>query len=96
MALSSSLLLKYYAVKEELIWLAVFSVAVSAVLTHFMAIRSMGIAGVGGLSLVYLQSGGRSFPETILIILITALVVVAVLLAIYADEFSPTNCHQGE
>ena len=89
MALSSSLLMKLFAVRDELIWLAVFSVAVSAILTNVMWICSMGIAGVGGLSIVYFKLGGSSLPGTILSILTAVLLVIAVLMAIYADLSHP-------
>ena len=95
-ALSGSLLMKLFEVRDELIWLAVFSVAVSAILTNFMWIRSMGIAGVGGLSIVYFKLGGSSFPGTILTILTTALLVIAVFTAIYADLSHPLKSNQGD
>jgi uncharacterized membrane protein len=95
-ALSSSLLMKLFAVQDELIWLAIFSVAVSAILTNFMWIRSMGIAGVSGLSLVYFKLGGSSFPGTILAILTTALLVAAVFIAIYADLSHSSISNQGD
>ena len=94
--MSGSLLMKLFGIRDELIWLAVFSVAVSAILTNSMWIRSMGIAGVGGLSIVYFKLGGSSLPGTILTILTTALLVMAVLMAIYADLFHPSNSKQGD
>ena len=95
-ALSGSLLMKLFAVRDDLIWLAVFSVAVSAILTNFMWIRSMGIAGVGGLSIVYFKLGGSSLPGAILTILTAALLVIAVFMAIYADLSHPLNSNQGD
>ena len=95
-ALSSSLLMKLFAVQDELIWLAIFSVAVSAILTNFMWIRSMGIAGIGGLSMVYFRLGGSSLPGAILTLLTTTLLVAAVFLAICADLSRPSNNNQGE
>ena len=88
-ALSGSLLMKLFAVQDGLIWLAVFSVAVSAILTNFMWIRSMGITGVGGLSIVYFKLGGSSLPGATLTILTTALLVIAVFMAICADLSHP-------
>ena len=85
MALSSSLLMKIFAVPEELIRLAVFCVAVSAILTNFMWIRSVGIAGISGLSLVYMKLGGSSLPGNILTVITAVLLSSAVLFAIYAD-----------
>ena len=88
-ALGGSLLMKLFEVRDELIWLAVFSVVVSAILTNFMWIRSMGIAGVGGLSIVYFKLGGSSLPGTILTILTATLLVIAVFMAIYIDLSHP-------
>src|SRR5450759_4687825 len=93
-ALSGSLLMKLFEVRDELIWLAVFSVAVSAILTNFMWIRSMGIAGVSGLSIVYFKLGGSSLPGAILTILTAFLLVIAVFIAIYADFSHPFNSNQ--
>ena len=94
--MSGSLLMKLFEVRDELIWLAVFSVAVSAILTNFMWIRSMGIAGVGGFSIVYFKLGGSSLPGAILTILTTALLVIAVFMAIYADLSLPLKSNQGD
>ena len=94
--MSGSLLMKLFEVRDELIWLAVFSMAVSAILTNFMWIRSMGIAGVGGVSIVYFKLGGSSLPGAILTILTTALLVLAVFMAIYADLSHPLNSNQGD
>ena len=96
MALSSSLLMKIFAVPEELIWLAVFCVAASAILTNFMWIRSMGIAGISGLSIVYFKLGSSSLPGTVLTILTTVLLIAAVFMAIYADISLPKNSNQGD
>ncbi len=96
MALSSSLLMKTFAVPEELIQLAVFCVAVSAILTNFMWIRSMGIAGISGLSIVYFKLGSSSLPGTVLTILTTVLLIAAVFMAIYADISLPKNSNQGD
>ena len=90
-ALSGSLVMKLFEVRDELIWLAIFSVAVSAILTNFMWIRSMGIAGVGGLSIVYFKLGNSSLPGAILTILTTALLVIAVFLSISADSSHPVK-----
>jgi len=95
-ALSSSLLMKIFAVPEELIRLAVFCVAVSAILTNFMWIRSMGIAGIGGLSIIYFKIGSSSLPGTVLTILTAVLLIAAVFMAIYADISLPKNSNQGD
>jgi len=96
MALSSSLLMKIFAVPEELIRLAVFCVVVSAILTNFMWVRSMGIAGISGLSIVYCKLGSSSLPGTVLTILTTVLLIGAVFMAIYADISLPKNSNQGD
>jgi membrane protein implicated in regulation of membrane protease activity len=96
MALSSSLLMKIFAVPEELIQLAVFCVAVSAILTNFMWIRSMGIAGISGLSIVYFKLGSSSLPGTVLTILTTVLLIGAVFMAIYAEKKKKKNSNQGD
>ena len=96
LALSIALLMKSFAVQDELVWLAVFSVFVSAILTNLMWIRSMGIAGISGLSIVYIKLGSGSFPGTILTVLTSLLLVIAVFLAIYADLSYPSKNIQGD
>ena len=96
MALSCSLLMKIFAVPEELIHLAVVCVVASAILTNFMWIRSMGIAGISGLSIVYFKLGISSLPGTVLAILTTVLLIGAVFMAIYADKSLPKNSNQGD
>ena len=96
MALSSSLLMKIFAVPEELIHLAVFCVVASAILTNFLWVRSMGIAGISGLSIVYFKLGSSSLPGTVLTILTTVLLIAAVFMAIYADISLPKNSNQGD
>jgi membrane protein implicated in regulation of membrane protease activity len=96
MALSSSLLMKIFAVPEELIHLAVFCVVASAILTNFMWVRSMGIAGISGLSIVYFKLGSSSLPGTVLTILTTVLLIGAVFMAIYADISLQKNSNQGD
>jgi len=88
--------MKLFAVQDELVWLAVSSVAVTAILTNFMWIRSMGIAGVSGLSIVYFKLDGSSLPGTILTILTTFLLVTAVFMAIYADVSNASDYNQGD
>ena len=93
LALSSALLMKSFAIQDELVGLVVFSVLLSAILTNFMWIRSIGIAGISGLSLVYMKLGGSSLPGTILTVITAVLLSSAVLLAIFADL---SNSKQGE
>ena len=96
MALSCSLLMKIFTFPEELISLAVFCVVASAILTNFMWVRSMGIAGISGLSIIYFKLGNSSLPGTILTILTTVLLIGAVFMAIYADSSLPKNSNQGD
>lgn len=85
LAIGCAALLKAFAVPEALVWLAVGSVAGAMILTNLMWIRSVGLAGVGGLSLVYMNLSGRSIPGTAIIAVVTTLLVFAVLMAIYSD-----------
>jgi len=96
LALSSALLMKLFKVQDELIWLAVLSVFVSVILTNLMWIRSMGIAGIGGLSIVYFRLGSSSLPGTILTVVTALLVVIAISLAIYSDLSHPLKNNQGD
>jgi hypothetical protein len=88
--------MKIFAIPEELIWLAVFCVTTSAILTIFMWVRSMGIAGISGLSFVYYKLGSSSLPGTVLTILTTVLLIAAVFMAIYADISLPKISNQGD
>ena len=47
-ALSGCLLMRLASVPESLIYLALFSVTVSAILSNLMWLRSMGLVGIGG------------------------------------------------
>ena len=85
LAIGCAALLKAFAVPESLVWLAVGSVAGAMILTNLMWIRSVGLAGVGGLSLVYSRLAGQSMVGTALTIMAACLMVVAVLLMIFAD-----------
>lgn len=95
LALNLSLLMKLFAVQDELIWGAVLSVILSALLTNVMRIRSIGIAGVGGLSLVYSLLDRSSVPGVVLTAMAGTLLVVAVLLAIGADLPTSSTNPQG-
>ena len=85
LALGCALMMKPFAVQIGLIWIAVFSVLLTMILTNFMWVRSTGIAGISGLSLVYTRLEGSSLPGTILTVITAALLSSAVLLAIFAD-----------
>ena len=96
LALGSALLMKLFAIQNELIWLAVCSVVVTAILTNLMRVRSIGVAGVSGLSILFSRLNGISITGTILTVLTAALLVVAVLLAICADVSTPAKENQGD
>lgn len=85
LAIGCAALLQAFAVPERLVWLAVSSVIVSMILTNLMWIRSMGLMGVGGLSLVYAGFAGQSQVGATLTVMTTFLSVSAVLLMIFAD-----------
>ena len=96
MAFSSSLLMKIFAVPEELIHLAVFCVVASAILTNFIWVRSIGIAGISGLSIVYYKLGSSSLPGTVLTILTTVLLIGAVFMAGRLREMCPSRSEVRE
>ena len=96
LAFGSSLLMKSFYIQDELVGLAVFSVLISALLTHLMLIRSIGIVGVSGFSLIYFMLGSSSLPGSMLTIMSAILLVFAVLLAIYADTSQPITSKKGE
>ena len=96
LAMGSSLMMKSFNIQDEFVGLAISSVLVSAILTNLMLIRSMGIVGISGFSLLYSMLGSSSLPGTILTIISAILLVFAVLLAISADGYQPITSKQGE
>jgi apolipoprotein N-acyltransferase len=84
-AIGCAALLKTFAIPESLVWLAIVSVVVAMILTNLMWIRSIGLTGVGGLSLVYVNLSGSPIPGTTITVLVTILSILAILLAIYSD-----------
>jgi hypothetical protein len=84
-ALSGCLLMNLAHVPEPVMYLALASVATSAILTNLMWLRSMGLVGMGGLSLVYSHLSGQNLAGTFLTIVIAVLVGSAVVLMIFAD-----------
>jgi hypothetical protein len=96
LALGSSLLMKLFAIQNELIWLAACSVAVTAILTNLMRVRSIGVGGVGGLSILFSKLHEISITGTVLTVLTAAFLVVAVLTAIFADVSIPSKEKQGD
>jgi hypothetical protein len=100
LALGGALMMKSFAVQDELLELALTSVLLSAILTRLpfercwsMWPRLVGIAAISGVFLVYMDLRGNSQPGTLLTLITTILLTSAVLLAIYAD-LSPSK--QGE
>ena len=85
-----------FHVRDDLVWLAVLSVVMAAALTNLMPVRSMGIAGISGLFMVYTRLHGNSLPSHILILLACILLTAGVLLAIYADLPELSTIKQGD
>jgi apolipoprotein N-acyltransferase len=96
LAFGCSLFMRSFAVQDDLVWLAVLSVVLAAALTHWMPVRSMGIAGISGLFLVYSMLGGNSLPGQILITLAIFLLAAGVYLAIHNDLPDLNIITQGE
>lgn len=96
LAFGCSLLLRSFTVQEDLVWLAVMSVVMTAALTNWMPIRWMGIASISGLFMVYSRMQGNSLPSHILIILASILLAAGVFLAIYADLPELSTLPQGD
>lgn len=96
LALGSALLLKVYAIRDEFVFLTLFSILLSALLTYFLPIRSIGFAGIGGLSLVYLLLGDSSPAAKTLITIMIGLVSVAVLCAIFEDLWTSKQGEKNE
>jgi hypothetical protein len=78
--------LKICEVPEPLVWLAVSSVVIAMILTNLVRIRSVGLVGVSGLSMAYMTLSGQYFPAAAITILVTIMLVLAVLLAIWANQ----------
>jgi hypothetical protein len=85
LAIGCAALLGQFASPASLSWLAIFSVATAMILTNFMIVRASGLAGIGGLSLVYARLGENQPISAALVIFSSILMVLAVLLAILAD-----------
>jgi hypothetical protein len=96
MAFGCSLLLRSFAVQDDLVWLAVLSVVMTAALTNWMLVRSLGISGISGLFMVYTRLNGDLLPCHILIILASILLAAGVFLAIYADLPELSTIKQGD
>lgn len=94
-ALSGCLLMRLASVPESLMYLALFSVTVSAILSNLMWLRSMGLVGIGGLSLVFSQLSGENLAGMVLTVAITVLVGTAVVSMVFAD-FSHSSKREKE
>ena len=90
-ALSGCLLMRLAGVSESLMVLAVASVTISAILSNLMWLRSMGLVGIGGLSLVFSQLSSENMAGMILVVLFAALVATAVVLMMIADLSNQTQ-----
>ncbi len=85
LAIGCTALLQTCPVPRGLAWLGMVSVLAAMLLTNLMWIRSVGLAGIGGLSLVYSNLGEYPVQAAAYILVAAALVVGAVLLAMLAD-----------
>jgi len=96
LAFGCSLLMRSFHVQDDLVWLAVLSVVMVAALTNWIPVRSIGIAGISGLFVVYTRLQGNSLPGHILIILASMLLATGVFLAISADLPKRSTIKQGD
>lgn len=85
LAFSSALLLSSFAVSEQWVIWAVGSVLISALLTHLMQIRSLGLIGIAGLILVFPGLEDSAVWGIILLSIVIVFVVAAVILELIAD-----------
>ncbi len=90
-ALSGCLMMRLASVPEPLMYLALASVTVSAILSNLMWLRSMGLVGIGGLSLVFSQLSGQNLGGMILTVVIAVLLGTAVVSMIFADGAQPSK-----
>ena len=84
-AIGCAALLQAFVIPPNLSWLAIFSVAAAMLLTNLMIVRASGLAGIGGLSLVYARLGDTQPAGAALTVITAILMVLAVLVAILAD-----------
>ena len=96
LALASALLMKLFAIQNELIWFSVSCLGVTAILTNLLRVRFIGVAGVCGLSVVYSKLNWGSLPGILLTTLTAAFLVAAVLMAICADISITSKDQQGD
>ena len=84
-AIGCALLMQAFHVPQQLALFAFFCVALSTILANMMWVRSVGLIGIGGLSLVYHEIGGSNLVGTFLVAVTTALLIAAVILLVFAD-----------
>lgn len=84
-AIGCALLMQAFHVPQQLALFAFFCVALSTILANMMWVRSVGLIGIGGLSLVYHEIGGSNIVGTFLVAVTTALLIAAVILLVFAD-----------
>ena len=84
-ALGCAALLQVCAVPEALTCWAMISIITAAILTNVMQIRSMGIAGVSGLVVIYRALPVSGHTAQVIIALASGMTVLAILLAIFAQ-----------
>ena len=84
-AIGCALLMQAFHVPQQLALFAFFCVALSAILANMMWVRSVGLIGIGGLSLVYHEIGGSNLIGTVLVSVTTALLATAVIVLVLAD-----------
>jgi hypothetical protein len=85
LAFSSALLLSFFVVPEQWVEWVVGSVLLSAVLTHLLQIRSLGLIGIAGLILVFPGLEDSAVWGIILLSLAIVFNLAAVSLAFIAD-----------
>ena len=86
LAISGCMLLKAVGVPDQTLYLVFFSVAMSAILTNLYWIRTIGLIGIGGLSLAHSSLAGQNLAGDVLTVVIGGLVLAAVVLMIFADS----------
>ena len=97
LAVGGTFLLDACGVPRQLVMLALLSVAVSAILTNLMWIKSVGLVGIGGLSLVYSGLAGHNLAGTVLTAIIAILMTSAVVFMFFADiSFQSKGKHSNE
>lgn len=86
LAISGCMLLKAVGVPDQVLYLVFFSVAMAAILTNLYWIRTIGLIGIGGLSLAHSSLAGQNPAGAVLTVFIGGLVLAGVVLMIFADS----------